>query len=133
MPGIFRRSIDLVEVKKYLHLGIRAVTRKVDENLKTIPEEAWNPNGLMQMPLSHQSRLSEMMSYPMWLWILFYLWCDGIIGNGDVENDSTNDALVKWRLLAQAGADFVAPSDMMDGRVLRAKVWMLQDFITWAS
>jgi porphobilinogen synthase len=45
---------------------------------------------------------------------------DGIIANGDVENDSTNDALVKWPLM-HAGADFVAPSDMMDGRVLRLR------------
>jgi porphobilinogen synthase len=44
---------------------------------------------------------------------------DGIIENGDVENDSTNEALVKMAVShAAAGADFVAPSDMMDGRVL---------------
>jgi porphobilinogen synthase len=47
---------------------------------------------------------------------------DGIIANGDVENDSTNAALVKMAIShAQAGADFVAPSDMMDGRVLRLR------------
>jgi porphobilinogen synthase len=47
---------------------------------------------------------------------------DGIIKNGDVENDSTNNALVKMAVShAQAGADFVAPSDMMDGRVLRLR------------
>jgi porphobilinogen synthase len=45
---------------------------------------------------------------------------DGIIANGDVENDS-NDALVKWLFLMHKGADFVAPSDMMDGRVLRLR------------
>jgi len=47
---------------------------------------------------------------------------DGIISHGDVENDSTNEALVKMAVShAQAGADFVAPSDMMDGRVLRLR------------
>jgi porphobilinogen synthase len=47
---------------------------------------------------------------------------DGIIENGDVANDATNDALVKMAVShAQAGADFVAPSDMMDGRVLRLR------------
>jgi porphobilinogen synthase len=47
---------------------------------------------------------------------------DGIIENGDVANDATNEALVKMAVShAQAGADFVAPSDMMDGRVLRLR------------
>jgi porphobilinogen synthase len=47
---------------------------------------------------------------------------DGIIANGDVENDSTVAALVKMAVShAEAGADFVAPSDMMDGRVLRLR------------
>jgi porphobilinogen synthase len=47
---------------------------------------------------------------------------DGIIENGDVANDVTNDALVKMAVShAHAGADFVAPSDMMDGRVLRLR------------
>ena len=47
---------------------------------------------------------------------------DGIIENGDVANDATNAALVKMAVShAQAGADFVAPSDMMDGRVLRLR------------
>jgi porphobilinogen synthase len=51
---------------------------------------------------------------------------DGIIENGDVENDATNDA-GKGVSHAAAGADFVAPSDMMDGRVLScAKDLMLQ-------
>ncbi len=47
---------------------------------------------------------------------------DGIIEKGDVANDATNEALVKMAVShAQAGADFVAPSDMMDGRVLRLR------------
>jgi porphobilinogen synthase len=47
---------------------------------------------------------------------------DGIIEKGDIANDATNAALVKMAVShAQAGADFVAPSDMMDGRVLRLR------------
>src|SRR5690606_8974678 len=43
---------------------------------------------------------------------------DGIVQNGQILNDATNDALVKMSLShAEAGADFVAPSDMMDGRI----------------
>ena len=47
---------------------------------------------------------------------------DGIILNGDIDNDQTVEALVKMAVShAQAGADFVAPSDMMDGRVIRLR------------
>ena len=43
---------------------------------------------------------------------------DGIVENGDIVNDPTVEALVKMSIShAQAGADFVAPSDMMDGRI----------------
>src|SRR5690606_26413798 len=43
---------------------------------------------------------------------------DGIITNGKIDNDATNEALVKMSLShAEAGADVLAPSDMMDGRV----------------
>jgi porphobilinogen synthase len=47
---------------------------------------------------------------------------DGIIANGDIANDETVDALVQMAVShAAAGADFVAPSDMMDGRVIRLR------------
>jgi porphobilinogen synthase len=45
---------------------------------------------------------------------------DGIIENGDVENDSTNEALVRWPF-HMLPLEPVAPSDMMDGRVLRLR------------
>ena len=49
---------------------------------------------------------------------LFILWHDGIVENGEIVNDPTVEALVKMSLShAEAGADFVAPSDMMDGRI----------------
>ncbi|NHX22182.1 porphobilinogen synthase, partial [Escherichia coli] len=44
---------------------------------------------------------------------------DGIVTNGEVDNDATVEALVKMSISqAEAGADIVAPSDMMDGRVM---------------
>ncbi|WP_348824944.1 porphobilinogen synthase [Flavobacterium aestuarii] len=129
MPGIFRRSIDLTveEVKELFALGIRAVNIyvKVSEDLKdNTGKEAWNPNGLMQQAIrAIKAACPEMIVMPDVALDPYSIYGhDGIITNGDVENDATNDALVKMAVShAQAGADFVAPSDMMDGRVLRLR------------
>ena len=129
MPGIFRRSIDLtvLEVKELFDLGIRAVNIyvKVDESLKdNTGKEAWNPNGLMQNAIKAiKAACPEMIVMPDVALDPYSIYGhDGIIANGDIENDSTNEALVKMAVShAQAGADFVAPSDMMDGRVLRLR------------
>jgi porphobilinogen synthase len=129
MPGIYRRSIDLTvqEVKELFALGIRAVNIyvKVDESLKdNTGKEAWNPNGLMQQAIrAIKAACPEMIVMPDVALDPYSIYGhDGIIADGDVENDSTNEALVKMAVShAQAGADFVAPSDMMDGRVLRLR------------
>ncbi|WP_396166947.1 porphobilinogen synthase [Flavobacterium sp.] len=129
MPGIFRRSIDLTvkEVQELFDLGIRAVNIyvKVSEDLKdNSGKEAWNPNGLMQHAIrAIKAACPEMIVMPDVALDPYSIYGhDGIIENGDVANDATNDALVKMAVShAQAGADFVAPSDMMDGRVLRLR------------
>ena len=129
MPGIYRRSIDLTikEVKELFDLGIRAVNIyvKVSEDLKdNTGKEAWNPNGLMQQAIrAIKAACPEMVVMPDVALDPYSIYGhDGIIENGDVTNDATNDALVKMAVShAQAGADFVAPSDMMDGRVLRLR------------
>ena len=129
MPGIFRRSIDLtvVEVKEIYALGIRAVNIyvKVSEDLKdNSGVEAWNPAGLMQQAIrAIKVACPEMIVMPDVALDPYSIYGhDGIIANGDVENDLTNAALVKMAVShAEAGADFVAPSDMMDGRVLRLR------------
>jgi porphobilinogen synthase len=129
MPGIFRRSIDLTveEVKEIFALGIRAINIyvKVSEDLKdNTGKEAWNENGLMQRAIKAiKLACPEMIVMPDVALDPYSVYGhDGIIKNGDVENDSTNNALVKMAVShAQAGADFVAPSDMMDGRVLRLR------------
>ena len=129
MPGIFRQSIDLTveEIKEIFALGIRAVNIyvKVDESLKdNTGKEAWNPNGLMQQAIKAiKSACPEMIVMPDVALDPYSIYGhDGIIENGDIVNDETNDALVKMAVShAQAGADFVAPSDMMDGRVLRLR------------
>jgi len=129
MPGIFRRSIDLTvkEVQEIHALGIRAVNIyvKVDESLKdNTGKEAWNPNGLMQRAIKAiKVACPEMIVMPDVALDPYSIYGhDGIIEKGDVANDATNEALVKMAVShAQAGADFVAPSDMMDGRVLRLR------------
>lgn len=129
MPGIFRRSLDLTieEVKEIYALGIRAVNIyvKVDESLKdNTGKEAWNPNGLMQNAIREiKKACPEMIVMPDVALDPYSIYGhDGIIENGDIANDATNDALVKMAVShAQAGADLVAPSDMMDGRVLRLR------------
>jgi porphobilinogen synthase len=129
MVGIYRRSIDLTveEVKEIFALGIRAVNIyvKVDESLKdNTGKEAWNPDGLMQRAIKAiKSACPEMIVMPDVALDPYSIYGhDGIIENGDIANDATNAALVKMAVShAQAGADFVAPSDMMDGRVLRLR------------
>jgi porphobilinogen synthase len=129
MPGIYRRSIDLTvkEIQELFNLGIRAVNIyvKVSEDLKdNTGKEAWNPNGLMQQAIrAIKTACPEMIVMPDVALDPYSIYGhDGIIEKGDVANDVTNDALVKMAVShAQAGADFVAPSDMMDGRVLRLR------------
>ncbi len=129
MPGIFRRTLDLTveEVKELFALGIRAVNIyvKVDDSLKdNTGKEAWNSDGLMQNAIrAIKKACPEMIVMPDVALDPYSIYGhDGIIENGDVTNDKTNDALVKMAVShAEAGADFVAPSDMMDGRVLRLR------------
>ena len=129
MPGIFRRSIDLTvqEVKEIFELGIRAVNIyvKADESAKdNTGKEAWNGQGLMQRTIrAIKEACPEMIVMPDVALDPYSMYGhDGIIENGDVANDATNDALVKMAVShAKAGADMVAPSDMMDGRVLRLR------------
>lgn len=129
MPGMFRRSVDLTvrEVKELYALGIRAVNIyvKVSEHLKdNAGTEAWNANGLMQTAIKAiKDACPEMIVMPDVALDPYSIYGhDGIIENGVVVNDPTVDALMNMSVShAAAGADFVAPSDMMDGRVLRIR------------
>ncbi len=126
MPGIFRRSIDLTikECKELFSLGIKAINlyMKVSENLKdNRGKEAWNKDGLMQRTIREiKNAIPEMIVMPDVALDPYSIFGhDGIITNGQIDNDATNDALAMMSVShAEAGADIVAPSDMMDGRVL---------------
>ena len=125
MPGIFRRSIDLTvkECKELFSLGIKAVNlyMKVSEDLKdNTGKEAWNPNGLMQRAIKEiKNAIPEMVVMPDVALDPYSIYGhDGILNNGKIDNDATNEALARMSVSqAEAGADIVAPSDMMDGRV----------------
>lgn len=125
MPGVYRQSIDntVKEIKQVWALGIRAVNIyvKVSDNLKdNTGKEAWNPNGLMQNAIKAiKDACPEMIVMPdVALDPYSEFGHDGIVENGIVLNDETVEALVRMSVShAAAGADFVAPSDMMDGRV----------------
>lgn len=126
MPGIFRRSIDLTvkECKELVSLGIKAINlyMKVSDHLKDNEgKEAWNPNGLMQNTIKAiKDAVPEMIIMPDVALDPYSIYGhDGIITNGKIDNDATNAALARMAVShAEAGADIVAPSDMMDGRVL---------------
>lgn len=125
MPGIMRRTMDLTvkECKELFSVGVKAVNlyMKVSENLKdNRGTESWNKNGLMQNTIKAiKDAVPEMIIMPDVALDPYSIYGhDGIITNGKIDNDATNDALVKMSVShAEAGADIVAPSDMMDGRV----------------
>ena len=125
MPGYYRRSLDLtiLEVKELWSLGIKSVLLfiKCDDSLKdNTGKEAWNKNGLMQRSIKAiKNAVPEMIVMTDVALDPYSLYGhDGIVENNEIVNDPTVDALVQMSIShAEAGADFVAPSDMMDGRI----------------
>ncbi len=125
MPGIFRRTLDLTvqECRELYSLGVKGVNlyMKVSENLKdNTGKESWNDSGLMQDTIKAiKDAVPGMVVMPDVALDPYSVYGhDGIITNGKVDNDATNEALTKMAVShAKAGADIVAPSDMMDGRV----------------
>ncbi len=125
MAGYYRYSIDLTikEVKALWDLGIRSVLLFIkckDEWKDNTGKEAWNGNGLMQRSIKAiKDAVPEMVVMTdVALDPYSEYGHDGIVKDGQIVNDETVAALVKMSLShAAAGADFVAPSDMMDGRI----------------
>lgn len=125
MPGIFRSSQQslLKEIEECLNLGLKAfalfphINDQLKDNKGT---ESWNEKGLY---LSTISLIKE--KFPEAFVITDVAMDpyssyghDGIVENNEIVNDKTLEVLGKMALAqAQAGADMVAPSDMMDGRV----------------
>ena len=135
MPGYYRRSLDgtIREVRELWDLGIKSVLLFIkcpDERKDNLGTEALNPDGLMQrsikaiksavpgMIVMTDVALDPYSSYGH----------DGIVADGEIVNDPTVEVLAKMSLShAQAGADFVAPSDMMDGRILAIRALLEEE------
>lgn len=125
MPGYYRNSLDVTvkEVRELWSMGLKSVLLfvKSKDSLKDNKgTEALNRDGLMQrsikaiknavpdMVVMTDVALDPFSSYGH----------DGIVENGEIVNDATVEVLAKMSVShAEAGADFVAPSDMMDGRI----------------
>ena len=126
MPNYYRFSLDLLkeEVKLLWNLGLKSVLLfvKVDDKLKDNKgTEALNPNGLMQRAIKTVKDVcpNMLVMTDVALDPFSIYGHDGIIENGKIINDATVEVLAQMSIShAEAGADFVAPSDMMDGRVL---------------
>jgi len=126
MPDYYRFSLDLLstEVKELWTLGLKAVLLfvKVPDNLKDNKgTEALNINGLMQRAIKtiKQAVPDMLVMTDVALDPYSIYGHDGIVQDGKIVNDETIEVLAEISIShARAGADFVAPSDMMDGRIL---------------
>jgi len=126
MPDYYRYSLDNIgkEVKYLWELGVQAVLlfAKIPENLKdNTGSEALNRDGLMQRGIKEIRNTVPEITIMTDVALDPYsnYGHDGIVENNEIINDKTNEILSKMALShAMAGADVIAPSDMMDGRVL---------------
>ncbi|WP_127140490.1 porphobilinogen synthase [Flagellimonas marinaquae] len=126
MPNYFRLSLDHLEkeVKELWKMGLCSVLLfvKVDDKLKDNKgTEALNPNGLMQRAIKTVKNACPQMLVMTDIALdpFSSYGHDGIVAEGKILNDETAEVLAEMSVShAQAGADFVAPSDMMDGRIL---------------
>lgn len=123
MPGQFRLSVD--ELLKELDGVVRrrlggVILFGIPEHKDDVGSGAYAPDGIVQQALRAARK-----AYPELLLITDVCLCEytdhghcGVLKEGDVDNDPTLDLLVRTAVShAEAGADIVAPSDMMDGRV----------------
>lgn len=125
MPGVERLSIDLVvkAAEEAASLGIPAICLfpYTDPSVKTVGcEEAWNPENLTNRAIRAIKAAVPEIAVMTDVALDPYnaLGHDGLVVDGVILNDETVEALVKMALMqAEAGADILGPSDMMDGRI----------------
>jgi porphobilinogen synthase len=123
MPGIYQQSIEhiVTDAKEVYELGIPAVLLfGIPEKKDALGQDAYSDTGIIQETIK-----AIKAAVPKLLVITDVCMCEytdhghcGVIKDGDVDNDETLKLLAAEALShARAGADIVAPSDMMDGRV----------------
>jgi porphobilinogen synthase len=126
MQGYYRMSLDYTvkEVKELYGLGIRSVLLFIkckDELKDNKGTEALNPDGLMQRAIKAiKDACPDIIVMTDVALDPFSIYGhDGIVEGNEIANDATVDVLARMSVShAQAGADIVAPSDMMDGRII---------------
>jgi porphobilinogen synthase len=123
MPGIYQQSIEniVAEAQEAYELGVPAVILfGIPETKDAIGSDAYADHGIIQETIRELKKQVPQLAVITDVCLCEYTdhgHC-GIIKNGDVDNDETLELLAKEALShARAGADMVAPSDMMDGRV----------------
>ncbi len=129
MPNYFRFSLDLLEkeVKELWKMGLKSVLLfvKVPDNLKdNSGTEALNAEGLMQRAIKTVKNVVPEMLVMTDVALDPYssFGHDGVVADGKIINDDTTAILAEMSLShAKAGADFLAPSDMMDGRIFEIR------------
>lgn len=123
MPGIYQQSIEhiVAEAREVFELGIQAVILfGIPEHKDPVGQDAYSETGIIQETIR-----AIKAAVPELTVITDVCMCEytdhghcGVIKDGDVDNDATLQLLAAEALShARAGADIVAPSDMMDGRV----------------
>ena len=135
MPDYYRMSLDHLkkEVQELWSMGLQTVLLfvKVPDTLKDNKgTEALNPEGLMQRAITLVKETVPEMVVMTDVALDPYssFGHDGIVEKGVIVNDTTVEVLAQMALShAQAGADFVAPSDMMDGRILAIRTLLEQE------
>ena len=126
MPGVFRQSIDqvIITAKEAEKRGIKAIALfpSIDPSLKSEnADEAYNLDNLICRTIRSLKNAGLTIGIICDVALDPYTihGHDGILIDGDVDNDQTVEALSNQALvLAKAGVDIVAPSDMMDGRIM---------------
>lgn len=135
MPDYYRMSLDHLkkEVQELWSMGLQTVLLfvKVHDTLKDNKgKEALNPEGLMQRAIALVKETVPEMTVmtDVALDPFSSFGHDGIVDKGVIVNDTTVEVLAQMALShAKAGADFVAPSDMMDGRILAIRSLLEQE------
>ncbi|HUA36318.1 MAG TPA: porphobilinogen synthase [Candidatus Binataceae bacterium] len=123
MPGVAQMSVDniVAEARETYAAGVPAVILfGIPEHKDATGTSAWNDDGEVQRAIGEIKERVPGMAVITDVCLCEYTdhgHC-GVVENGDVDNDATLELLVRESLShARAGADIVAPSDMMDGRV----------------
>ena len=125
MPGYYRHSLDLTitEIKELWSMGVKSVLLFIkckDELKDNKGTESYNPDGLMQRSIKDiKNAVPEMVIMTDVALDPYSIYGhDGIVEGNEILNDATVEVLAKMSVShAEAGADWVAPSDMMDGRI----------------